>query len=287
MGMIHINRNRQSLGQFSEQDVADGLLSGRFLPDDLAWQEPMESWQPLASFKNLPPASVPESAAQFSETVKAPAFPVTPVWESAEPPPLIPAVVESVKEIFSKPVETFQGMPCEGGFFKPLKFYILLSWLTGTAAIIYQTVALLINPSMFSGEGMKQVSQPMLLMAYAGVILFMPVLLFLGAFFSSGLLHLALMAVGGARKPYETTFRVLCYASGSTSVLQLIPLCGGSLYTVASLVYCVIGLKEAHRTDLWRPIVAILLLFVVCCGAVMGVFALSAGLAGAAMGSVK
>jgi len=287
MGMIHINRNRQSLGQFSEQDVADGLQSGQFLPDDLAWQEPMESWQPLSSFKNLPPASAPENFVPSSERAEAPAFPVTPVWESAEPPQLIPAVVESVKEIFSKPVETFQGMPCEGGFFKPLKFYILLSWLTGAAAIIYQTVAMLINPGMFAGEGVKNLSQPMLLTVYAGLILFMPVLLFVGAFVSSGILHLALMAVGGAKKPFETTFRVLCYASGATSVLQLIPLCGGWLYSVASLIYCVIGLKEAHRTDLWRPIVAILLIFVVCCGAIGGLVALSAGIAGAAMSSAK
>ncbi len=287
MGMIHINRNRQSLGQFSEQDVADGLQSGRFLPDDLAWQEPMESWQPLSSFKDLPLPSAPEVSAPPSETGDVPAFPVAPVWESAAPPPLIPAVVESVREVFSKPVETFQGMPCEGGFFKPLKFYILLSWLTGAAAIIYQTVAMLINPGLFAGEGVKNLSQPMLLTVYAGLILFMPVLLFVGVFFSSGILHLALMAVGGAKKPFETTFRVLCYASGATSVLQLIPLCGGWLYSVASLIYCVIGLKEAHRTDLWRPIVAILLIFVVCCGAIGGLVALSAGIAGAAMSSAK
>jgi len=57
MGMIHINRNRQSLGQFDEQDVADGLKSGKFLPDDLAWQEPMTEWKPLAGFASLPAPS--------------------------------------------------------------------------------------------------------------------------------------------------------------------------------------------------------------------------------------
>ena len=57
MAMIFINRNRQSLGQFDEQDVADGLKSGKFLPEDLAWQEPMDSWKPLAEFSNLPSPS--------------------------------------------------------------------------------------------------------------------------------------------------------------------------------------------------------------------------------------
>jgi hypothetical protein len=55
--MIFINRNRQSLGQFDEQDVADGLKNGKFFPEDLAWQEPMESWKPLSEFANLPEPS--------------------------------------------------------------------------------------------------------------------------------------------------------------------------------------------------------------------------------------
>lgn len=61
MAMIFVNRDRQSLGQFSEQEVSNGLESGRFLPDDLAWQEGMESWQPLSSLTHLPPpgAAVP------------------------------------------------------------------------------------------------------------------------------------------------------------------------------------------------------------------------------------
>ncbi len=55
MGMIFVNRDRESLGQFTEQEVSNGLNSGNLLPDDLAWQEGMESWQPLSTFENLPP----------------------------------------------------------------------------------------------------------------------------------------------------------------------------------------------------------------------------------------
>ena len=73
MAMIFVNRDRQSLGQFTDQEISNGLESGQFLPGDLGWQEGMENWQPLSSFTNLPapgaavPASrpappVPESA---------------------------------------------------------------------------------------------------------------------------------------------------------------------------------------------------------------------------------
>lgn len=55
MAMIHINRNRENIGKFNDQDVANGLKSGRFLPTDLAWREPMASWEPLSAFTDLPP----------------------------------------------------------------------------------------------------------------------------------------------------------------------------------------------------------------------------------------
>lgn len=55
MGMIFVNRDRQSLGQFTEQEVSNGLDSGRLLPGDLAWREGMEAWLPLSAFTDLPP----------------------------------------------------------------------------------------------------------------------------------------------------------------------------------------------------------------------------------------
>jgi hypothetical protein len=68
MTMIHINRDRENIGKFNDQEVADGLKSGRFLPTDLAWREPMASWEPLSTFTDLPPpedvvVQAPEAAA--------------------------------------------------------------------------------------------------------------------------------------------------------------------------------------------------------------------------------
>jgi len=271
MGSIHINRNRQSLGQFTDQEVADGLQSGRFRPDDLGWHDSMDSWQPLSTFANLPPASGIPSTPPPAPPAAGAAL----VWESAEPPPLLPAIVETIKQVLSQPAETFQAMPCEGGLWKPLKFYLLVSWASSAAAILYQAAATLINPAMFAGEEFKNLPKYGLVFIFVGLIVFMPAFLFLGSFISSGILHLALMLVGGARKPFETTFRVLCYASGSTSALQFVPICGGWFYSVASLICCVIGLKEAHRTELWRPILAVFLVFLVCCGAIFGFSALA------------
>ena len=45
MNRIHIARNRQSLGQFSPEEVAQGLASGELLLTDLAWREPMDDME--------------------------------------------------------------------------------------------------------------------------------------------------------------------------------------------------------------------------------------------------
>lgn len=62
---IHIGRNGQPLGTFSEDQVRDGIARGTFLGTDLAWQEGMDDWKPLSSFSifNAPP-TLPQSPAQ-------------------------------------------------------------------------------------------------------------------------------------------------------------------------------------------------------------------------------
>lgn len=68
MARIFLNRGGQRLGEFTPQEVADGLRSGRFLPGDLAWREPMEVWQPLSAFADLPPAGEPAGPGATMET---------------------------------------------------------------------------------------------------------------------------------------------------------------------------------------------------------------------------
>jgi hypothetical protein len=99
-----------------------------------------------------------------------------------------------------------------------------------------------------------------------GYILLSPVLVIVGMFIVSGILHLSLMIVGGARKPFETTFRVVCFSSGSTSLLSMIPFCGGMIAGVWNIVVECIGLARAHEIDTGKAVMAVLLPIIVCCG---------------------
>lgn len=46
---INIGRNGQQLGNFSEEEVREGLQTGKLLPTDLGWHEGLADWQPLSS----------------------------------------------------------------------------------------------------------------------------------------------------------------------------------------------------------------------------------------------
>ena len=96
MAMIFVNRDRQSLGQFTEEEISSGLGSGRFLPSDLAWKEGMESWQPLCSFAGL----VPPSAISMSPVPP-------PVLQRGPTPALQPGKID-FNECFSAAWECFQ-----------------------------------------------------------------------------------------------------------------------------------------------------------------------------------
>ncbi len=284
MALIFINRDRQNLGQFTEQEVADGLKSGKFRPDDLAWQEPMEAWKALSTFSHLPPPS------EDSDPVLAPGgeapVRIEPAWERGSDT-VFSLLLETVTSIVSRPAEIFRHMPVEGGYAKPLKFYVLIGWLTGLVSLVYQAAVAAVNPEMAFGEHAKSMSFPMMVAFFVGMALFLPLILAAGSFVSAGILHAALAVFGGARKPFQATYRALAYSYGAVSVAQIVPLFGGTIYMVLSLIYSVIALKETHGTDLWRPIAAIVTVLLLCCGLGIGIVALVVGAGVAAGGALQ
>ncbi len=118
--MIHIARDRQQLGQFTEDEVAEGLKSGRFLPTDLAWREHMPAWIPLAEFDDLPD---PETTSldmppPILEVVgEIPASPATlePAWERSAELGLFAAISRTLAEVLLNPTRTFAAMTQTGG----------------------------------------------------------------------------------------------------------------------------------------------------------------------------
>lgn len=79
---IHIAKNGQRMGPYSEEQVRQMLASGSIAATDLAWHEGMADWQPVASV--LPPTPTAAPAATAA-------------------PPISPAIAPAVRTIVIDP----------------------------------------------------------------------------------------------------------------------------------------------------------------------------------------
>src|SRR5438477_8454769 len=128
MAMIHINRSGTSLGVFSEEDVREGLRTGRFIGTDLGWKEGMATWQSLSQFPELsaaaPAATPPPGSAPIAPVLPAPGVPAPEAialrqglpWDQRQQRGLLSAFIQTLQMILSRPSEAFTAMKREGGF---------------------------------------------------------------------------------------------------------------------------------------------------------------------------
>ena len=266
MAMIHVNRGATSLGTFSEEEVREGLLSGRFAPTDLGWREGMANWQPLSQFPELggaaPAAPPPQiSAASTAGTVASRSgLP----WDERQARGFFNAFVETLVRVLTKPDAAFRAMKIEGGLVEPLIYALIGGWLGGVVAFLFslgfKSMGLFANRDnafgMLTGMGIGSIA----------FIILLPVIIVIGLFIGAAVVHLCLMIVGGANKTFEATFRVFAFSQGSTGPLQMIPVCGGLIAGVWGLVVTCIGLARAHETGTERAVFAVFLPLIVCCG---------------------
>ncbi len=271
MSPIHINRDRQSLGQFSPEDVSAGLVSGRFLPTDLGWSPGMEAWKTLSEFQDLP--SVVEVAPLLPVQEVPPAIlPLEPPWERRQEVGFLQALLRTIGRILTQPKQVFSKMRTEGDLVSPLLYTILLSVAVGILTLpygsLYTTVLKhfvrnLPNAADYPANFFEV--QSLNLANVAMAIVLMPVLATVGSFLRAGLLHMVLYLTGGAHKGFESTFRVACYSDASTAIFRVIPFLGVLIAIVLDLWLLIVGLKQVNRIEGWRAALAVFFLPLCCC----------------------
>jgi hypothetical protein len=278
MAMIHVNRGATSLGAFSEEEVREGLRTGRFVLTDIGWREGMANWQPLSQFPELgtaaPAAPPAQTAADATSEVAAPRSGLP--WEHRQERGLFNAFVETLVMVLTKPGEAFTIMKREGGLGEPLIYALIGGCLGGIVSLLFslglQSVGFFADRhntfAAMTGMGGGSVA----------FIVLVPLFIVIGLFIGSAIVHLCLMIVGGANQSFETTFRVIAFSQGSTGPLQMIPICGGLIAGVWALVCNCIGLARAHETDTGRAVLAVFLPLIVCCGGVLLIALMFGGL---------
>jgi hypothetical protein len=264
MALIHVARDGAKLGEFTVEQVRDGLGSGQFRNTDLGWQSGMAEWRPLGEF--VTSTSAPPAGAEPLAVAGAPAVATGLPWENREQLGLVKAWLDTVSLLIARPSDAFTMMRPEGGLMDPLLFGLIGSCAGAVVSILFQT--LMRSIPGFGGEPNDLfralgVSHGGFMFVYA---LLSPVLVVIGLFLGSAILHLCLMLVGGANRSFETTFRVVCFTSGAANLFSMIPICGGFVALIYSLVLECIGLSRAHQTTTGKALMAIFLPLIACCG---------------------
>ncbi len=247
--MIHVNRGATSLGAFSEEEVREGLRTGRFVLTDIGWRDGMANWQPLSQFPELgaaPPAAPPAQTGAI------------PTSEAAAPR------------------SGFTIMKREGGLGEPLIYALIGGCLGGIVSLLFSLG--LQSVGFFADRHNTFGAMTGMGVGSAAFIVLVPLFIVIGLFIGSAIVHLCLMIVGGANQSFETTFRVIAFSQGSTGPLQMIPICGGLIAGVWALVCNCIGLARAHETDTGRAVFAVFLPLIVCCGGVLLIALMFGGL---------
>ncbi len=267
--MIHVARDGAKLGEFTLEQVREGLGTGQFRPTDLGWQSGMADWRPLSEL--VAAAAAPGAGAAPSPTPlavagisSAPAGAGLP-WERRAELGFVKAWFDTVSLLITKPSEAFAMMRPEGGMLDPLLFGLIGGCAGSIVSILFQ--GLFQSIPGFSSRNdafdMFGLGHWALILIYA---VLSPLLVIFGLFLGSGILHLCLMLVGGANRSFETTFRVVCFSSGAANLFSMIPMCGGIIAAVYNVVLECIGLSRAHQTTTGKAVLAIFLPIIVCCG---------------------
>lgn len=271
---IQVSRYGGPLGSFSEEEIREGLRTGRFMPTDMASTEGMAEPRPLSQFPQFAAAQEPEAVPppiQPPLLSAAPAAGPIPMsagtglpWEHRDRLAFFEAFFQTVIMVLTKPTEAFDRMRKEGGLWDPALFALI----GGSAGLFVNFLFSFALNSLGMAADRHSAFGALLGVGFGTVFLMIlvPFFVMMGVFVGAAIVHVCLMIVGGANKSFETTFRVICFTNGSAHLLMMVPLCGGLISGVWGLVVNCIGLARAHQTDTWRAVLAIFLPMIVCCG---------------------
>ena len=188
-----------------------------------------------------------------------------PAWEERERRGFFAALSQTIGDVLLRPTQTFASLKQTGGLANPLLYFVLVSSSMFAVSAFYQIAMTTVNPALFAPK-IPHATGSSFTVALIGSVLLSPALYVVSAFISSGITHLCLKLLGGANRPFETTFRVICYAQASAAVLNVIPVCGSLIGVIWGAYAIIIGLKEAQNIEGWRATLAITLPGLFCCG---------------------
>lgn len=193
-----------------------------------------------------------------------------PAWEQQETLGTYVAARDTIKAVLFQPSQAFATMKVDGGIMKPFWFYTIFGGLGTFVLLCYYFLVIFIALGVMKVDrGAFPIGSGLGIVAIIFGLIFVAFFCFVSAamngFMHAGILHLCLMLFGGARRPFEATYRAICYGTGPVFMLYCIPVVGIIAAVVYSLVIPCIALARTHETDMWRAVLAVFALPMLCC----------------------
>jgi len=217
------------------------------------------------------PAPAPSFA---SEEPPRPGLP----WESETTGRSPAAGAATVRMVLFQPGEAFRAMRLDGGLADPLLFLLLFGTVGSAFGVLWQSFM----RNWTAQLGGTDFADFAFANSYGLLTLIMaPLFVLLFGCIVAAVYHLALLIFGGAPRGFDVTLRVVCYASGSTYMLMILPICGGLLATIWVLPLSIVGLREAQGVPGGRAAAAVLvpMLLLFCCCVLIWTMALGMAVA--------
>lgn len=194
-----------------------------------------------------------------------PTPPTPPMDTRSGPPWELPGAffqrwIDTAKTILLDPMNGFSNVRRQGGIGAPLTYLAVGAAPAIVVSLLFQMLG--IGGSMMGGDtGAAAVGGAMLIV----FLLVGIVIAFVMFFVITGIIHLVLSLLGGARHGFEATFRTLAYSYGSTAPIGMVPICGAPIAGIWALVCAVMGLANMQETTPVKAAVAIFAPIVLCC----------------------
>lgn len=177
--------------------------------------------------------------------------------------------VETLRRLVTAPAAAFAEARRTGELVSPIAYAVLIGWLGVLAermwSFLFGTSLLDLMPREFGEAWAAGYALSGLVLAV--VLVLTPIFVLVGLFVWGAIVHLFLLVYGGTKDSdtgFEGTLRALGW-SATAQLGQLVPLVGGLVAFVWSIVLQTIGLATFHRTSRGRALAAVLTPLLLCC----------------------
>lgn len=214
-----------------------------------------------------PPGAIPPPPGGFAQVLS----PLP--WEDRPRIGFADALVDTIKLFATRPGEAWSRTREKGDIGQPILFAICVGWIgiafNSVYGLLFGQVWLRFLPLHLRDRVGS------MLAATLGATLFQiilaPLFVLIGLFIGSAILHVCFLIVGALSNStagFEGTIRIVGY-SWVAQLAHIVPVFGGLLALVASLILSVMGAQALHRSSQGKAIVGVLLPLILCCGCVI------------------